>query len=262
MTTIPLLGPPYKLGKKPASHSVTLKFDAVFDIRKLPKPPMGRFGRYSMVRGGRWGMLGNDDYGDCVWAGAAHEDMIFNAMGGNVVAYNAKDVLADYADCTGFDPAAPDTDNGTDMRVAASYRRKTGLLAADGSRQKIDGYLALKVGNIQQIEVSTYLFGACGLGVQLPSSAMDQFDSAEPWHRTSGRPTNEGGHYISHVGRNSANDMLVVTWGRLHAATDDWMATYMDEGIAYLDFSVLDKIKRLSPDGYDETALQSFFAKL
>jgi hypothetical protein len=25
-----------------------------------------------------WGMLGNDHYGDCVWAGAAHETMLWN----------------------------------------------------------------------------------------------------------------------------------------------------------------------------------------
>lgn len=253
---------PYKLGKAPASHSISLKFDQVFDIRKLPKPPAGRFGRYTMVKGGRWGMLGNDQVGNCVWAGAAHEDMIFTAMGGSPVLYQTKDVISDYSACTGYDPKDPNTDEGTDMRKAASYRRKTGLLAADGSRQMVDGYLALKVGNIEQIEVSTSLFGACGLGVQLPSSAMDQFDSQEPWHRTSGRQHNEGGHYISHVGRNSLSDQLVVTWGRLHAATDDWLATYMDEGVAYLDFSVLDKVKRISPDGFDEEKLREFFGSL
>lgn len=253
--------PAYKLGKTAARHAISLKFENVFDIRKLPKPPAGKFGRYPLVKG-KWGMLGNDDYGDCVWAGGAHEDMIFNSMGGRKIAYQTKDILSCYRDVTGFDPAVPDSDQGTDMKQAASYRRKTGLLAIDGTRQMIDGYMALKVGNVEQIEVCTYLFGACGIGVQMPSNAMDQFDAAEPWHRTTQRTSIEGGHYIPHVGRNSVHEQLVVTWGRIQGVTDDWLAHYMDEGVAYLDFSILDALKNTSPDGFDQQALQKYFAAL
>ena len=114
-----------KLGKKPAAPKPTdFKFSEFAATIKLPSVPsaFGHGNAYS-----DWKMLGNDNYGDCVWAGAAHEHMLINKVVHNKdVAFTDASVLADYAAATGFDPNDPSTDNGTDVHQALDYRRKTG----------------------------------------------------------------------------------------------------------------------------------------
>ena len=66
--------------------------------------------------------------------------------------------------------------------------------------------------------------------------------------------TNEGGHYVPVIGRNSAGNFLVITWGRLHAATPEFVTKYMDEGIAYLSLEYLKN--NLSPEGVALDELQ------
>src|SRR4029077_18969170 len=71
-----------------------------------------------------WKLLGNDHYGDCVWAGSAHEHMLFNKVVHHQdVPFDDQCVLADYSVVTGFDPNDPSTDKGTDVHAALDYRR-------------------------------------------------------------------------------------------------------------------------------------------
>lgn len=248
----------YKLGKRVARHAIALAFSDVFDASKLPVPPPV-FGHESIGR--QWGMLGNDEYGDCVFAGAAHETMVFAREGGNnTIGFSTFDVLQDYAAVTGFDPRNPDSDQGTDMQAAASYRRKTGVRDGVGVRHKIDAYLALQVGNWDQLMIAMYLFGAAGIGVQLPDSAEKQFDAHMPWTVVKGAQI-EGGHYISGVGRNSHTEALVVTWGRLQAMSRDFYERFNDEGCAYVSLEILNA-KGLSPEGYDQAGLRKYLASL
>ena len=248
----------HKLGKTPARpDAITLKFSAILEITKLPKPPV-KFGHYAVGR--QWGVLGNDKYGDCVWAGAAHETMVWTREAGTVAAvFRTVDVLSDYSAQTGFDPSKPDTDQGTDMQEAASYRRRTGILDATGKRHLIDAYADLKPGNLDQIASAAYVMGAVGIGFQLPTSAMDQFDALEPWDVVSNSHI-EGGHYVPLIGRNSLGNYLVVTWGRLQAVTPRFIVKFMDEGAVYLSIEPLKN--KVSPEGFDEAALQQFLSSL
>lgn len=104
-------------------------------------------------------------------------------------------VLADYAAVTGFDPAKPDTDQGADMQEAAAYRRKTGIVDAQGDRHKIAAYLALEPGNLQHLFLASYLFGAVGIGLQLPASALLQTEQGLAWDVVADT-TIAGGHYV------------------------------------------------------------------
>src|SRR3954454_20075859 len=107
-----------KLGKLPArKDAVRLKLRDYLDTTVLPKPPKD-FGHEDLVPGA-WGMLGNSAVGDCVLAGAAHETMLWNAEAGKTVTFDDKSVLSDYSVITGYNPAEPNSDHGTDMQVAA-----------------------------------------------------------------------------------------------------------------------------------------------
>jgi hypothetical protein len=247
-----------KLGKKPARpDAVKLKFATYFDKRKLPTPPE-IFGRYTRL-GHAWDMLGNDAYGDCVFAGAAHETMLWTHSGSHTVNFTEQDVLWAYSAVTGFDVTKPETDQGTDVQEAAAYRQKTGIRDSEGNLHKINAYVAMRPGNLGDLKIAAYLFGAVGVGIMFPDSAMDQFDKHQVWTPvTKDRPTD--GHYVPVVGVNSQRNPVCVTWGRLQALTPDFYETYCDEIVAYLSFDWLKA--NVSPDAFDLAGLEKDLAAL
>lgn len=247
-----------KLGKRPASRDARdLRFARYIDRAALPVPPL-TFGHQNLVA--RWKMLGNDAYGDCVFAGAAHETMLWTRESPSVsdADFTKVSVLADYSAVTGFDPLDPATDQGTDMHDAARYRRRTGIRDANGKRHKVGAYVALDPGNLVQARQAAYLFGACGIGFAFPASAMEQFNHGQTWDYVQGSPI-EGGHYVPFVGMLGGN-LIVVTWGQLQAMTPTFFAHYCDEAYAYLSTEMLHRNK--SPEGFDLATLHADLAAL
>lgn len=248
----------YCLGKRPARpDAITFKFAKYFAAADLPQPPLV-FGKPWLVP--QWNMLGNDTAGDCVFAGAAHETMQWRADGSAPpVSFTDATTIADYSALTGYKPGDDATDQGTDVQQAASYRQTMGIVDAAGNRHKIDAYVSLHPGDLHQLALATYLMGAVGIGVQMPSSASDQFDNLEPWRVIPG-DSMEGGHYVPCIGRNSHGYYLIVTWGRLQAVTPAWLMKFMDEGVAYLSLERMSGL--VSPQGFDEATLRSDLATL
>lgn len=251
-----------KYGKKPARpDSVKLKFADVFNEATLPTPPVS-FGHENLMPSGTWFMLANDRWGDCVWAGAAHEHMLWT-LEGNIprAHFTSKDVLSDYSMVTGFNPLNPNTDQGTDIQVAAEYRQKTGIVDTLGERHKIDAYSALRRGDVNQIATAAYIFGAVGIGVQCPFSMQDQFTSNQPWSVVEGDSI-EGGHYFPVIGRNSNGNFICITWGRLQEITPTWLTKYMDEGLTYLNLEFLQSSTKLSPESYNLDTLTQYLKEV
>ena len=231
----------YKLGKLPARlNSISMKFATYFDAAKLPVPPpvLG----HELI-GRDWEMLGNDKHSDCLYAGAAHETMIFGHMGSRAQAvnFNTVDVLADYA-------VLSPNDDGADMAAVAEYRRTVGILDAAGVRHKVDAYVALPPGDPDTLALAIYLTGAVGVGLQIPDNADNLFGAHLPWAITPG--TNiEGGHYVPAMLRNSKGLIGVVTWGGIQGMYDDFYDKYCDEAVMYISLEILEA-RGLSPDGF------------
>lgn len=247
----------FKLGKTPAREdAVKLKFGAYL-TKTLPKPP-ATGGHRDLLTHVVLGMLGNDRAGDCVWAGAAHETMLWNEEATSIIPFTDTSVLSDYTAVTGYNPADPSTDNGTDMQVAAKYRQDTGVLDANGKRHKVGAYLAIEKGNKAQIMQAIYLFGAVGIGIQFPGSAMDQFNAGEDWTVVKGAQI-EGGHYIPGISYD-AKFVYIVTWGKVIRANWAFIKKYMDEGVVYLSPEMLVAGKSL--EGFDLATLQAELASI
>lgn len=246
------------LGKRPATFDRRdLKFTEFVPAAgtgALPKHPM-RFGHEKSVPSSGWGMLGNDAHSDCVFAGAAHEHMLWEREGGAAVpsAFTAAGVLSDYAAVTGFDPKTGSNDNGTIVREALAYRRRTGVLDAEGERHKIGAYLALDPGNWDHLLEAVYLFGAVGIGIEFPDSAMEQFNEGAPWDYVSGSHV-EGGHYIPLVAKRSR--LVCVTWGKTQQMTRRFYSRYCDEAWALVSPEIVSGAGR-TPEGLDLPALQA-----
>src|ERR1041385_1479407 len=103
-----------KFGKKTArKDDRDLKFAKYAEtVAVLPTKLPSRFGHgYAFSD---WQMLGNDNWGDCVWAGAAHETMLYTKLGVPATAiFDDASVLSDYSAATGFNSNDPSTDQGT-----------------------------------------------------------------------------------------------------------------------------------------------------
>jgi hypothetical protein len=245
-----------KLGKQPAKHDITFKFAAFKKAAALPTPPE-EFGHEKEVKG-RWGMLANDKVGDCVFAGAAHEVKLWNAECGTSVRFLSKNVLSDYSAVTGYNPKDESTDAGTDMREACSYRRKTGIVDANGVRHKIAAYMALEPGNLTELKQALYLFGVVGGGFDLPYSALDQFDKKQAWSVVPNMRS-AGGHYVSIVGYRK-NKLIGITWGRKQEITEEFYEKQSDEAYVMLSEEMLKE--RKSPEGFDYDLLISYLNAL
>jgi hypothetical protein len=242
-----------KLGKTPARPgAVRFKLSSYTNAAALPPVP-ATFGHGDLIGARAWGMLANDRYGDCVWAGAAHETMLLAREAGNCVSFTDACVLGDYSAATGFDTDEPETDQGTDMQRAADYRRKTGIADANGVRHVIAAYLALAPGKLTHLYQASHLFGVAGIGLRLPASAITQNERGEAWEVVPDSSI-EGGHYVSLVGRRT-DGLAVVTWGAIQVMTEAFLQEYCDEAIAYVSRECL--IDQKSPEGFSYADLMS-----
>jgi hypothetical protein len=250
-----------KLGLKPfVPDHRDLMFAKYRTAEPLPQHP-ATFGHEGLITD--WMMLGNDQVGDCVVAGGGHETMLWTAMGGNPAIFTTESVLSDYSAITGYDPNQIDangnnpTDQGTDMREAAKYRQQTGLIDAQGNRHKIGAFLFIDPQNYDQFLEAVWLFGAVGMGINVPQSAQDQFAAGQPWHVVpifdwNGRKI-LGGHYIPAVADRATP--VIITWGKTQLVTSDFIAKYCTAIVAYISLESLTAGKSL--EGFDLAALQS-----
>lgn len=255
------LGVDLHLGKKPATtDDRDLMLSAYLDLEALPELPK-QFGHASLVGPDNWQMLGNDQYGDCVWAGHDHASMLWTRISKTHAdaSFSAQDALADYAACTGFDPNKPNTDRGTDMRNAALYVQKVGLLDVHGRRHRIGAFAAMTPGELSDLDYSIYLFACGGVGIEFPSSAMDQFNRGTVWDYVKGSSI-EGGHYILAVEKKANGNYGFVTWGREIEVTPNFLDHYMDEGFGYISSEFL--AHGISPEGFNHTQLLADLRKV
>src|SRR6266567_8671963 len=226
--------PELKLGKQPAAPRPTdFKFAEFAAAIQLPSVP-SRFGHGTAYAD--WQMLGNDRYGDCVWAGAAHEHMLLNKVVQGVdVPFDDNAVLGDYTAATGFNPNDPSSDNGTDVHAALDYRRKTGIADTNGTRHKIGAYVSLDPKNWQHLEQAAYIFGAVGIGFEFPDTAMSQFNAGEPWDYVPGTPAPKEGHYVPTVGSlHAADQASAISWAKRQVFTVAFYEQYNDESWVYI----------------------------
>jgi hypothetical protein len=254
--------PRLKLGKQPATDDARdLLFTKYVDATQIPPAP-AEFGHETLFPPKGWGMLGNDEWGDCAWAGPAHETMLLSTEGGHPAAFTTEGVLSDYAAGTGFNPnAGPPgknpTDKGSNVRDVLQYRRKTGIIDSQQARHKIGAFVKLEPKNLAQVYQAMYLFQAVGIGLEFPGSAMEQFNEGKPWSVVAGAQI-EGGHYVCCVAKRQNID--IVTWGALQQMTVQFFEKYCDEAWVYI--STEDLQKEQDPDGFKLSQLKEDLAKL
>jgi hypothetical protein len=251
----------YKLGKLPATYDSRDLWFSDYRTGKLPAVPP-TFGHENLISKGQWLMLGNSEddtvapgfqgCGDCFFAGSAHETMMWIKEAGGTPTFDAKSVIKSYSEVTGYDLNNPNSDQGTDVRAGMKYRAKTGILDAKGNRHKIGAYVALEPGNLDHLYEAIYLFGAVGIGLDLPYSAMDQTQQGCVWSVVPGAES-AGGHYVSLVAKRQYVEC--VTWGQIQPMTNTFYQKYCEEAWVLLSEEMLTSGK--SPEGFDLNTLKA-----
>jgi len=240
-----------KLGKLPAQPArPQLRFSRV--LAALPAPPSSK-DYYSQVAD--WPMYGNDRYGDCVEAGTGHHvEQITRYGQGATVKVTDQQVLDMYSAVTGFNPADPNTDQGTLVQDALAWWRKGQGLAGHA----IVAYASLDVANGTEVKQAIATFGAVGVGFNFPAYAMTQFDAGKPWDVQKADAAIEGGHYVIVVGYDSTY-FYVITWGKLQKMTPAFFRKYVDEAWVVIDDEM---VSPLSEYGLDLHTFGEEFASL
>jgi hypothetical protein len=229
-----------KLGKLAPKHDVrTLRFGR-YSGALPPAPPNCDYS----LKVPSWSMLGNDQYGDCTFAGAAHLSQCWADNAGRPFVPDDRAVVAEYLSFTGGE------DTGCVELDVLKRWRVDGIVG-----HKIGAFAALDHGEREHLMQATYLFGGTYLGVAMPLSAQDQAIWDVPPQGPIGRgsPGSWGGHCVVVVAYNPTGP-IIVTWGQLVQMTWEFFDTYVDEAYAILAQDFLSDAN-VAPNGFDLAAL-------
>ncbi|HEY3974309.1 MAG TPA: hypothetical protein VGM18_14990 [Candidatus Sulfotelmatobacter sp.] len=249
-----------KLGKGVARHDPRTLLLASYVTPALPTPPASA--DLTAKVGSSWGMMDNDQLGDCTCAAAGHLIMEWTANAGKkMVTPTDKQIVAAYSAITGYNPVTGANDNGAQEVDVLNYWRQSGIAG-----HKIGAYVALEPANHIHIMDSVYIFEGCYIGVQLPISAQAQTQNHQPWSvppggtTGDGKPGSWGGHAVP-VMAYDARGVTVVTWGALQIMTWGFWEAYCDEAYAILSNDYLTG-KKTTPEGFSMQQLKEDLADL
>lgn len=199
------------------------------------------------------GMHLNDEWGCCTCSACANivQGITTYGLGSEVVVPDA-DVLKEY-EKSGFRPSdgSPGnnpTDQGWTCADALAYLKKHGMAG-----HKIAAYGQVSYTDHKKVMLCISEFGYASLGVNLPQSAMDQFNAGQPW-TVSGNATIIGGHCITACGYTPAGP-VIWTWGGRVQLTWAWLDTYTSEFWPVVSQDWVNSISQKDPAGVSRAAL-------
>ena len=243
-----------RLGKLPPRLDPrTLKL-AKYLAPGLPKPPAALDWTQGQQAG--WGMMLNDELGDCTIAGAAHAIQLWSRQVMTEATVGDADVLAAYEQWTGYDPANPATDQGgVELDVLNDWRNK-GLAG-----HKLLGYAAIDAANLDEVRQAINLFGGVYIGLDLPRTAQRQ--TVWDVDLSQGRDADEGtwGGHCVFVPAYDAAGFTCITWGAAKKMTTAFFTTYCDEAYALLGQDWLN-MGGVAPSSFDAAQLMADLAEL
>ncbi|MEY9968071.1 hypothetical protein ABIA33_006151 [Streptacidiphilus sp. MAP12-16] len=209
-------------GKLGPQFPVALKDFTDYALAPLPAPPTAVDWATNVAS---WPMDGNDQYGDCTMAAAAHLLQSWNAQTKQTDSVpTEKEVVAEYLQLSGG------KDTGlVEAQVLKAWQRG-GLWG-----NRVVAYAPVNVHDLTAIKQTISLFGGVYAGIQVPSNAQQQFQNGKPWTLDPGwqQQPIEGGHAIPLLGYD-ADWLYAITWGAVQQVAWDWWSTYSDEAWAVM----------------------------
>lgn len=234
-----------RTGKKEKKEDErTLKLAPYLRAGELPPFPRPLQRSY-LVPDDEWGMMLNDNLGDCTCATAGHSIQIASAIasgGKNIITVTDQDI-ADVYWATG------DEDDGRFCIDVLKHWVNKGI-----GGHKALAFAELDLNDLfHQFRHGMHLFGFVYLGIGLPVTAQKQ----KEWRYVPDDPDNEpwswGGHAI-HTSDYEREDAEGVSWGRPVKLGWEFIKHYVDEAYVVLLPEILNASGR-NIDGLDVDAL-------
>jgi hypothetical protein len=243
-----------KLGKRsPIFKKTDLKLAKYVVSELLPEPPVScEWGK--PVK--KFGMMLNDEIGDCTVAGAGHRIQLTHYNTGRPFDPPDSEILRIYKEISGYN-GNPETDNGAYLADMLSYWRKNGV-----AKNYISAYMRVNKYNSKIVKFSIWAFCGLYIGLALPNTCQDQkvWDVVDVNLQGDSIPGSWGGHCVVISGYNN-NLYDVVTWGTTIKMTERFLFTYCDEAWACLAKGwIADSGK--SPSGFDFKSLMTDLQKV
>ena len=241
--------PIFKLGKHPAKRDErNFRFAAL--RRAAPKVP-SIYDFDTTHRGIPTPMFSNDQLGDCVMAGRAHQTLRFEDLEQkSVIPISDAEVRREYFKETGG------RDTGLVVLDSLNFWRRRGWVAAK-RRYFIKAFTELDLRDHAQLKQSVFFATGAGIGTTLPKAALTQFQAGQPWTVVAGpkgRPDPQLGHYVYVCAYNTTGPVC-VTWGRKQQMTWAWYDKYVDEAYSIIDKKDLKRVAKLLDVGRLHRAL-------
>jgi len=192
--------------------------------------------------GFNWGMLANDQYGDCVIAMMLHaiEEWHLDANT-PPPPFTDEDAIRIYSEITGFNPNDPNSDQGTNENDAMAYWKDHGL-DVEGNH-KIVAAVAVDPGNLQSCRRAIYEFGGLMIAVALPATAQGQTEwtlVGDPNHDPNSAPGSWGGHGVPYR-EYDPETFKTVTWAHELLVTVPFHEAYVEQAFVAVSEEMLNK---------------------
>jgi hypothetical protein len=247
-----------KLGKRAPWHdSRTLRL-ADYLKAGLPAPP-------SMIDWtaglSSWGMMLNDQLGDCTIAAVGHAIQAWTACAGSELTLPDWVILDYYEAWDGYIAGDPASDQGgVEVDVLNQWRKYGFGLRADREGScPLYAYCDPDPGDVAHVKQAISLFGGVYIGLALPLSAQNQavWDVVGDGRTGNSAPGSWGGHAVW-VPKYTPARLTCVTWGGLQDMTWAFWKAYVDESHALLSPQFLKNGE--APSGFNLAALQTDLA--
>ena len=255
----------FKLGKLAARHDErTLKLAKYFTA-ELPDPPAAVDWTSGITD---WGVMLNDNLGDCTIAGCGHAEQVWSAARGGEYTFPDSAILQKYEQWCGYVKGDSSTDQGgVEIDVLNNWRR------ASFWSHKLFAYADVNPTNIKEVCQAIENFGGVYIGVQLPISVQGatEWTTAPSSDNPSDMlPGSWGGHCVFVCKYRTENGKIIFTcisWGGLIDITEDfWLyndpsnGPYIDEVHVLLAPEFFSLKTGKTPLGFDLAACEKDLA--
>jgi hypothetical protein len=175
-------------------------------------------------------MFANDEHGNCVIAGRAHQTLRFEYLElKRLLKITDAEVLRQWRRENG------NTDDGLVVLDSLKRWRKRGWKAGGlKGALKIRAFTELNWKKKDEIRQAIVMQVGVGIGLTLPFNALERFQAGQVWDVGTGakaKPDPDGGHYVYCSGY-TEDGPICVTWGRKQHMTWRFLSRYADEAYA------------------------------
>lgn len=199
-----------------------------------------------------WGMMLNDQLGDCAEAMVGHVVQTWSANVRTEFTATDSEIQTLYEQATGYVPGQPSTDQGTVIVDLLNFWLTHPLCG-----HHLVGFANVNFKSTDEVKQAITLCGAVAVGVNLPIAAQSQSTwYANPNLLGDNTPASWGRHAVTAVAYDETY-VTFITWGMLKRATWQWWTNYVEESYALAGAAWVAK-DGLTPVGIDLATLETY----